>query len=57
MGRLTTLIGLLAMSVAVLAYTWPTVTKELEPLLQALITLNADILEALARFFASTIGV
>ena len=37
MGRLTTLIGLLAMSVAVLALTWPLVEKESLPYLLMLL--------------------
>lgn len=53
MGRLTTLIGLLAMSVAVLIFTWPLVSKELGPLLEALMVLNADMLTALSKFFTS----
>lgn len=57
MGRLTTLIGLLSMSIAVLIYTWPTVVKEMGPLFEALMTLNADIIAALAKFFSSALGV
>ncbi len=34
MGRLSTLIGLLAMSVAVLAITWPTVAEESIPYIE-----------------------